>query len=217
MKAGWAIEIAGIGMSVPERIVTNEDFAQRLDTSDEWIVQRTGIRERRYVAPNESTLDLALAASRGALADAGVAPADIDLVIVAPATPEHALPATGNELQHALGCRTIPSFDLGAACSGFVYALITAAQFCMTGLAETVLWHLRVLAGWLPPAAVGRLRALAAWFELVNIEQRVDYLAGGELRRRQLRRPLSMALQTVSRTFTRACHLQLDSTTVHGA
>ncbi len=139
MKVGWAIELAGTGKYTPERVVTNEEYAQRLDTSDEWIMQRTGIRERRFAAPEESTLSMATAAARAALTNAGVTPADLDLIVCATVTPEHPLPATGNELQHALGCRTIPSFDVAAACSGFVYSLIMAGQFVHTGVAETVL------------------------------------------------------------------------------
>jgi 3-oxoacyl-[acyl-carrier-protein] synthase-3 len=140
MKLAWAVEIAGTGASVPEQVVTNDDFARRLDTSDEWIVQRTGIRERRIVAPNESTLTLATEASRGALAKAGVKPDQIDMIICATITPEHILPATACELQHALGCDpVVPAFDLQAACSGFVYGVITASQYVMTGMVHNAL------------------------------------------------------------------------------
>ena len=140
MKLAWAVEIAGTGASVPEQVVTNDDFARRLDTSDEWIVQRTGIRERRIAGPNESTLRLATEAGRGALASAGVTPDQIDLIICATITPEHIHPATACELQHALGCHpVVPSFDLQAACSGFIYGVITAAQYVITGMAHNAL------------------------------------------------------------------------------
>lgn len=139
MKLGWPVELAGTGLRVPEKIVTNEDFIRRLDTSDEWIVQRTGIRERRIVAPDESTLALATAASQAALADAGVSAEELDLIICATITPEFILPSTACLLQDALGCRWIPAFDLSAACSGFVWGVLTGAQYITTGLARTVL------------------------------------------------------------------------------
>jgi len=139
MKCNWAIEIAGSGASAPETVVRNADFEKRLDTSDEWIVQRTGIRERRIAQPGESTLKFATAASREALRDAGLQPTDIDLIINATITPEHTLPSTACELQAVLGCRTIPAFDLVAACSGYVFALVTAAQYIECGVARNVL------------------------------------------------------------------------------
>lgn len=139
MRLGWPIEIAGTGIYVPEQVVTNDDFARRIDTSDEWIVQRTGIRERRILAEGESTLSMSAAASRIAMKDAGVTPEDIDLIIVATITPEHPLPATGCLLQAELGCRWIPAYDMAAACSGFVWAFQTAAQYVQTGMARTVL------------------------------------------------------------------------------
>ena len=139
MKLGWSIEIAGMGCSVPATVVSNADFVGRLDTSDEWIVQRTGIRTRRFAGPGESTLTLATDAARQAMAEARVTPAEIDLIICATVSPEHPLPSTACELQAALGCGWIPSFDVVAACSGFVYAMTTAAQFIITGLHKTVL------------------------------------------------------------------------------
>lgn len=139
MKLDWAVEIAGTGGATPAQIVTNADFAARLDTSDEWIVQRTGIRERRIAGPGESTLTFARAASTLALANAGVSAAELDLIVTATITPEHTLPSTSCELQAALGCGWIPSFDLAAACSGFIYGLVTASQYIQMGLAKNVL------------------------------------------------------------------------------
>ncbi len=139
MNLSWPVEVAGSGMSVPEKIVTNDDFARRLDTSDEWIVQRTGIRERRMSAPGSATLRLAREAAQRAMDAAGVGPKDIDVIVNATITPEHPLPSTACELQHALGCRWIPSFDLAAACSGFIYGLVNGAQFVVTGWARHAL------------------------------------------------------------------------------
>lgn len=139
MKLDWPVEIIGTGVGIPDKVITNADFAQRLDTSDEWIVQRTGIRERRMADPKESTLTFAAKASRAALESAKLTPTDIDLIICATITPDHVLPALSCELQRELGCRCIPSFDLAAACSGFVYGLVTAAQFVNSGLAKNVL------------------------------------------------------------------------------
>lgn len=139
MKVAWPVEIAGTGHYVPPKVVTNDDFAQRLDTSHEWIIQRTGICERRLGEPEDSTLTFALAASREALANANLTPADLDYIVCGTATPDHPLPSTACELQAALGCGWIPAFDLSAACSGFVWSFITAAQLLVTGLANNVL------------------------------------------------------------------------------
>ncbi len=139
MNAKWAVRIAGTGLGVPSTVVTNHDLEQRLDTSDEWIVQRTGIRERRIARSDESTLAFALDASRNALENAGIEPQQLDLIVVCTITPEHTLPSTSCELQAALGCGKIPAFDLVAACSGFVYGLVTAAQYIASGLARHVL------------------------------------------------------------------------------
>lgn len=140
MKLGWPVEIAGTGAAMPDNIVTNADFERRLDTSNEWIVQRTGIRERRVSdKPEHATLYFATHAARMAMERAGVSANDIDLIVCGTVTPEHPLPSNACEMQAALGCRWIPSFDLSAACSGFVYSLITASQYVATGLAKTVL------------------------------------------------------------------------------
>lgn len=139
MKLGWPIEVAGTGICVPERVRTNADLAKQVDTSDEWIVQRTGIRERRIVAEGESTLSLATRASRMALEEAQLDPKDVDQIVLGTITPEHTLPSTACELQAALGCRWIPAFDMAAACSGFVWSLLNAAMHIQTGMANNVL------------------------------------------------------------------------------
>jgi 3-oxoacyl-[acyl-carrier-protein] synthase-3 len=139
MKLAWPIEIVGTGVQLPQRVVSNDEIARVIDTSDGWIVQRTGIRERRWIGPGETTLSLALDASRAAIVDAGLTPHDIDLIIVGTITPEHPLPATGSLLQAALGCRWIPGYDLAAACSGFVWAFISASQYLVNGLGNTAL------------------------------------------------------------------------------
>lgn len=139
MTARFGFEIAGTGCGAPSRVVTNHDFAQRLDTSDEWIVQRTGIRERRFAGPDENTLTMSTAAARQALEAARLDPKELQLIVHATITPAHPLPSTACELQAALGCEWIPAFDIAAACSGFVYALATAAQFMHSGMYNNVL------------------------------------------------------------------------------
>jgi len=126
--------ILGTGSYAPERVVTNDDLAHMVETSDEWIRTRTGIRERRIAAPSESTSDMAVQAARRALADAGLAAADIDLLIVATLTPDMPMPATACFVQPKLGVPTSAAcFDLAAACSGFVYALDTACAMVGSG------------------------------------------------------------------------------------
>jgi 3-oxoacyl-[acyl-carrier-protein] synthase-3 len=119
--------IMGFGGYAPERIVTNEEWARLVDTSDEWITQRTGIKRRRFAADDESTLTLAAAAARGAIDDAGLTPADIDEIVVATDTPEVRTPDTAALLQHELGCRNVPTYDLGGSgCAGFIQAMDVA-------------------------------------------------------------------------------------------
>jgi len=130
--------ITGLGYYVPERVVPNSELELLVDTTDEWIFSRTGIRERHIAAPDESTADLAEKAARAALQDAGVAPEQVQLIIVATCTADYQFPATAAVLQDRLGS-ACPAFDLSAACSGFVYALITAHQFVATGAVDTVL------------------------------------------------------------------------------
>ena len=126
------VGIVGWATAVPEGRVTNADLEARVDTSDEWIVERTGIRERRIASANETTASLGTAAAAEALKRAGCAPADIDLMIVATASPEQPLPHTGAFIGDALGLRCA-SFDLQAACAGFVYELVVAASMMQTG------------------------------------------------------------------------------------
>lgn len=125
--------IRGMGSALPARVMTNADFEKTLDTSDEWIRTRSGIRERRIAGDGENTLTLAVQSSRAALADAGLTPADLDLIVVATCTPCVPVPATACFLQDELGCRHIPAFDLAAACSGFVYGLVTGACLMASG------------------------------------------------------------------------------------
>ncbi|MEX1386297.1 beta-ketoacyl-ACP synthase III [Hydrogenibacillus schlegelii] len=134
-KAG----ILGTGSYVPEKVLTNLDLEKMVDTSDEWIRVRTGIRERRIAAPEQATSDLAYPAALRALEAAGVAPEELDLIIVATITPDTAFPSTANLLQDRLGARRAAAFDLAAACSGFIYAVATAAQFIESGAYRFVL------------------------------------------------------------------------------
>ena len=131
--------IAGTGSYLPAQILTNDDLAKRVDTSDAWIRERTGIRERRIAAPTEKTSDLAEHASRAALAAAGIAPADVDLIIVATTTPDMVFPATACILQAKLGAHGGPAFDVQAVCSGFVYALAVADRMVASGMAKNAL------------------------------------------------------------------------------
>jgi 3-oxoacyl-[acyl-carrier-protein] synthase III len=117
--------VLGCGSYLPQRVLTNQELAGTVDTSDEWIVQRTGIHERRIAAPGELTSDLALAAARAAIADAGIAAQTIDLIVLATATPDNTFPATAVSVQAGLGLTHGAAFDLQAVCSGFVYGLAT--------------------------------------------------------------------------------------------
>jgi len=125
--------IIGTGGYLPERIVTNDELSRRVDTTDEWIFGRTGIRQRHIAADDELTSDLALNASRRALAAAGIAPEDIDLIVVATTTPDIIFPSTACILQAKLGAKSGAAFDVQAVCSGFVYALATADALMRTG------------------------------------------------------------------------------------
>ena len=134
-----ASRIAGTGRYLPVRVLTNDELAQRVATSDEWIRTRTGIRQRHIAAPEEQTSDLALRASRAAIAAAGMTPADIDLIIVATATPDMIFPSTACILQDKLGVSGGAALDVGAVCSGFVYALALADKMVSTGAARNAL------------------------------------------------------------------------------
>lgn len=132
--------ILGTGSYLPQRIMANADFEKLVDTSDQWIVDRTGIRERRRAAEGELTSDLAAAAARKALEASDVVPANVDLVIVATTTPDRIFPSTACIVQAKLGiANTGPAFDIQAVCSGFVYGLATANNFIKAGQARTVL------------------------------------------------------------------------------
>ncbi len=126
--------IRGVGAYLPKRIMTNDDFAKVLDTSDEWITQRSGIRQRHFAADDELTSDLGIAAARQALIRSGIAAQDIDLIICATATPDRTFPATAVRIQAGLGITNGAAFDVQAVCSGFVYAMTTADNFLKTGL-----------------------------------------------------------------------------------
>jgi 3-oxoacyl-[acyl-carrier-protein] synthase-3 len=125
--------VLGCGSYLPERIVTNSELAQRIDTTDEWIVQRTGIRQRHIAAEGEFTSHLGIKAAQAALANAGVDAQSIDLIILATSTPNNTFPATAVEIQHGLGITHGVAFDLQAVCSGFVFAMATADNFLRSG------------------------------------------------------------------------------------
>jgi 3-oxoacyl-[acyl-carrier-protein] synthase-3 len=131
--------ITGWGMYAPSRVMTNDDLAKVVDTSDEWIRTRTGIRERRIAADDETTATLSTLAARDALAVAGVDARDVDLVIVATASPDYLMPATGVLVARDLGATRAAGFDLNAACSGFVFGLAAGASFVTSGLYRQVL------------------------------------------------------------------------------
>ncbi|MBI2123153.1 MAG: ketoacyl-ACP synthase III [Armatimonadetes bacterium] len=135
MRAG----IQGLGVYVPTRVLTNDDLAKMVDTSDEWITTRTGIKRRHIAGPDEVTSDLALIAARRALDDAGIGPRDLDLIIVGTATPDMFFPATACLVQDRLGAKQVGAFDLLAACSSFVYGLITAGQLIAAGAVQRAL------------------------------------------------------------------------------
>ena len=131
--------IVGMGAYAPKRILTNHDLAKMVETSDEWIVQRTGIRERHVADETEATSDLALKAAQQALDRAGVEPEDVDLIVVGTTTGDMAFPTTANLLQQQLGGRNVGSMDVYAACSGSIYSLSVGSQFIQTGKYHTVL------------------------------------------------------------------------------
>ena len=139
MTRAASAKIVGTGMFVPERVLTNEDFASIVETSDDWITQRTGMKERHIAEHDQATSDLAVAAGRAALKDAGVEPGDVDLVICATITADNTLPATACWIQDRLGCSGAGAYDLTAACCGNIYSLAQARANILSGQARTVL------------------------------------------------------------------------------
>jgi 3-oxoacyl-[acyl-carrier-protein] synthase-3 len=131
--------IAGVGSYLPEKVVTNKDLEQTMDTSDEWIQERTGIKRRHIVAENEYTSTIGEAAARRAMDEAGVGPDDVDLIIVGTCTPDKVFPSTACIIQRQLGIKGCAAFDVNAACSGFVYGLDLANRYIRTGGAKTAL------------------------------------------------------------------------------
>jgi 3-oxoacyl-[acyl-carrier-protein] synthase-3 len=131
--------VKGSGSALPQRVVTNEELARTVDTRDEWIRERTGIAQRYIAGEGETTASLATDAARAALADAGIDAAEVDLIVLATATPNRTFPATATQVQHALGCDGGAAFDVGAVCSGFLYAVGTADSMIRTGMAKCAL------------------------------------------------------------------------------
>jgi 3-oxoacyl-[acyl-carrier-protein] synthase-3 len=144
--------ITGWGMYVPDRVLTNHDLEQMVDTSDEWIVSRTGIRERRIAEAGETCSTMAVEAAQRALARSGVSPEELELVIVATSSPDYFTPPVSSIVQHHLGARKAGAFTLGAGCTGFVYSLVTASQFIETGRYDKILVigveHLSIAVDW---------------------------------------------------------------------
>jgi 3-oxoacyl-[acyl-carrier-protein] synthase III len=136
---GRPISITGLGCYVPERVVTNDELAQMVDTSDEWIMERTGIRERRVAGPEEALSDLCLPSARDALEQAGVRPEELDLIIVATVTPDMFFPSTGAIIADELGAKDAAAYDLSAGCTGFMYALAQAHGMVSAGLSDRAL------------------------------------------------------------------------------
>jgi len=131
--------IIGLGSYLPARVLSNQDLEKIVDTTDEWITTRTGIKERRIAADDEAASDMGAAAGRKALHDAGLTPADVDLILVCTMTPDHLCPSTAAIIQHKLGTPHIPAFDMQAACTGFLYGLSAAKAYVESGLARHVL------------------------------------------------------------------------------
>jgi 3-oxoacyl-[acyl-carrier-protein] synthase-3 len=139
MTSSVRVGIAGVGSQVPDRVLSNQDLEKLVDTSDEWIVQRTGIRERRVVSPGENCSDLATGAARKALAAAGLKATDLDMIIVGTVTADYLFPGVAHQVQANLGAPQASAFDVSAACSGFLAVLITGEAFVASGMATRVL------------------------------------------------------------------------------
>lgn len=139
MNTAYSVGIAGIGSYVPSKVITNEDLSKLVDTSDEWIVQRTGIRERRIVDDNTSTSDIATIAARRALQDGEILPEEIDLILVATVTPDMAFPSTACIVQKNIGAVNAAAFDISVGCAGFIYGLSIGVSFIRSGAYNKVL------------------------------------------------------------------------------
>ncbi len=135
----YGISMIGIGACVPESVVTNDDLTKLVDTSDEWVRTRTGIRQRQVVSGDETVADLAIAAAKDALASAGISGEEIELIIVGTSTPDTIYPAVSCQVQHAIGAKNAAGFDMALACSGFVYGTVTAQQFLKNGMYKKAL------------------------------------------------------------------------------
>ncbi len=131
--------ILGVGSYLPEKVMTNADLEKMVDTTDQWIIERTGIKMRHIAAPEQATSDMSIIAAKRALANAKTDPKELDLVIVATASPDHAFPSTACLVQDAIGAENAAAFDLGAGCSGFVYSLIVAVQMLQAGIYKKIL------------------------------------------------------------------------------
>ena len=173
MKRPFAY-FAGTGHAVPKQIVTNADIAAMgLETNDQWIIERTGIKQRHIAKDGESLTSLSADAARQAMARAGVQPGEIDTIVLGTASPDHLLPATAVEVQTMLGCTRAAAFDIGAACSGFLYGAIVGESLIASGSADTVLVigaeKLSAIVDWTDPLCRrrgrGRATAHARWAE----------------------------------------------------
>mgnify|MGYP001128697137 CR=1 FL=1 len=138
-KRAERIKIMGTGMYVPEKILTNKDLEKMVDTSDEWITTRSGIKERHITAPDETTADMAIMAGQRAIKDAGLAVKDVDMVLVATSTPDTIFPSTATWVQKGLKADHAPAFDLSAGCTGFLYGMIVAEGLILTGTVRRIL------------------------------------------------------------------------------
>jgi 3-oxoacyl-[acyl-carrier-protein] synthase-3 len=138
-SCGQRVALIGIGSHVPDRVMSNDEIATMVETSDEWIAQRTGIRERRIAAASDSSASLGAEAARRALASAGIDAGEIDLIVAATASPDYYFPATASLIGERIGAGEVAGYDLSAACTGFIYALAQAYSQIAAGLAETVL------------------------------------------------------------------------------
>jgi len=139
IENNFGVGIKGLGVALPERILTNKDLENMVDTSDEWIVKRTGISERRILEKDQPLHSLGIRAALEAIDDAGLTVEDIDLIIVATVTPDYHTPSMACIIQEGIGAKNIPAFDINAACSGFVYGLTVAKQFIQTGYYNNIL------------------------------------------------------------------------------